>query len=274
MPAPASKIFLLIVILGLMTINAGCSESTDPLWFYSSSGYKLYIQTDEPLSNVTFYLPLPVKNGKPLLGASELTPSIFKKGNYSVELGALPPEMNIPGVYVLPDNPTLWLKIHTDMIYPNASYVDYSIEVSNRTELNSPLLFSNTVNPLGNQSVFLPKINFSFPAPVRITPTYLYWIEYAPIKIPQQIPLYTEYSASLSAHVEIFSDIGVSNTWKENKFDSNVWNDYDDNFDWHNTGSSHGWQIANGEFTAAEGIYPNLSDPLWQKVLNGTPTGT
>lgn len=158
------------------------------------------------------------------------------------------------------------------MIPDTPQHIQYDIEPSNRTSVKSPQLFSDTVNPLGNQSVFLPKINFSSPASVRIKPTYPYWIEYAPIKIPQQIPLYVEYTASPSAHVEIFSDIGVSNTWKE-KYDENVWNDYEDYFDWHHTGASHGWQIANGEFTAADGIYPNLSHPLWQNVLNGTASG-
>lgn len=86
MPAPASKSFLLLVIIGLITITAGCSESVEPRLFHSSSGYKLHIQTDEPLSNVTFYIPLPVKNGTPVVGAAELTPGVFERNNFSIEI--------------------------------------------------------------------------------------------------------------------------------------------------------------------------------------------
>jgi hypothetical protein len=48
------------------------------------------------------------------------------------------------------------------------------------------------------------------------------------------------------------------------------WNDYENQFDWMHSGPSHGWQIAEGTFTGAEGTYPNYSDPVWENVLNET----
>jgi hypothetical protein len=267
-----SDFFLFVVIVVLM-ISAGCSESADPRLFHTSIGYNLHIQTNEQISNMTCYIPLPVKNGMPMMGEIELTPGIFEKNNVSAEFVESPPGMDLMGLYTLPNNSPVWLKIQSDHLNPDTpQHIQYDIELSNRTAEKSPLMFSDTVNPLGNQSVFLPKIHFASPVVVKITPTHPYWIQYTTIKSPQQIPVYAEYSASPSTHVEIFSKIGLSNTWKE-EYDNYVWNDYDDYFDWQHTGPSQGWQIANGEFTAAEGIYPNLSDPLWQNVLNASAIG-
>jgi len=55
--------------------------------------------------------------------------------------------------------------------------------------------------------------------------------------------------------------------WNRTK---NAGNNYEDQSDWMHTGPSHGWQIDEGKFVAAEGRYPNLTDPVWQKVQNET----
>ncbi len=272
MHVPISDFFLFVIIAGLM-ISAGCSESVDPRLFYTSTEYNLHIQTSEQISNVTFYVPLPVKNGIPVMGETELTPGIFEKNIVSAGFIQSPPGIDLQGVYTFPNNSPVWLKIHTDYLDPDSpQHIQYNIELLNRNAQKSPLVFSDTVNPLSNQSVFLPKIYFSPSAAVRITPAHPYWIQYTTVKSPQKIPVYAEYFASPSAHIEIFSKIDGGNGWKE-EYDNYVWNDYDDYFDWQHTGPSHGWQLANGEFTAAEGIYPNLSDPLWQNVLNASASG-
>ena len=156
--------------------------------------------------------------------------------------------------------------------YDNPGYTTtykYDIEQSNRTSVKSPQLFSDTVDPFGNQSVFLPKINFSFPASVRIKPTYPSLIEYAPIKIPQQIPLYVEYTASPSAHVEIFSDIGVSNSGKKNtmRMCGMIMR-----IILIGTAPVHLMVGRSGMETVLRLMesLSNLSHPLWQNVLNGT----
>jgi acyl-CoA synthetase (AMP-forming)/AMP-acid ligase II len=58
----------------------------------------------------------------------------------------------------------------------------------------------------------------------------------------------------------------VLNRWKHHE--DTVENFYADSYSWFHTGDAHGWQIANGLYGAAEGPYPNLSSPVWQKVLN------
>jgi hypothetical protein len=61
----------------------------------------------------------------------------------------------------------------------------------------------------------------------------------------------------------------VGNTWIE-KNDESGGSSYWDKFDWNHAGPSHGWQVAEGDFIAAEGSYPDYSHPVWQKVLNET----
>jgi hypothetical protein len=74
---------------------------------------------------------------------------------------------------------------------------------------------------------------------------------------------------SLNPRLIHVDQVRVSNSWKE-KYDESGWNDYVDNFNWEHTGPSYGWQVAEGDFIAAEGSYPDYSHPVWQKVLNET----
>ena len=277
MPEDLSKFFLCIIIFGLITISPGCSEfSINPRYFYTSCEYSLHINANEPMSNVTFYIPLPVKKGTPVMGDVQLTSDFFKKNNVTVEFVKSPPDLDIPELYRIPDNPPLWVKIQADRLSPDVPqgarpgiYRAYLVEISNSTEQKSPLAFSDTVYPLENQSVFMPKIHFSAPTVTQTIQKRPYEIYYSPVSIPQQIPLYAEYFASPTARVEIFSNIRVDNSWKE-KYDESGGNDYEDKFDWMHTGPIDGWQVAEGTFIAAEGSYPNVSDPVWQKMLNET----
>jgi|WetSurMetagenome_2_1015567.scaffolds.fasta_scaffold24249_2 hypothetical protein len=280
MPDPALRIFSCLVILGLIALCAGCSEDIDPRLFRTSCGYTLHINTNEPISNATFYIPLPVKNGTPMMGDILLTLGNFEKDNFSIEFVDSPPNLNVSGLYTRPDNPPLWIKIHADTLsprlppdaHPAGFYRAYSIDMVNTTYENSPLAFPDTVYPLENRSVFMPKLHFSSPAVTQIEKKAPYKKYYSPVSIPQQIPVYAEYSASPTTRVEIYSSISLGNYWKE-KYDESGGNDYDDNFDWMHTGPSHGWQVAEGEFIAAKGTYPDYSHPVWRKVLNETGNG-
>jgi hypothetical protein len=111
-----------------------------------------------------------------------------------------------------PENLPVWVKIHTDQLLSIKSGDEYSIRISNRTRQKSPLAFSDTIYPLENQSIFMPKLQFSSPPVTQIKSTESYHIAYSPIKISQQIPVYAEYSASPTAFVEIFSQNGRSNS--------------------------------------------------------------
>ncbi|KUL00688.1 MAG: Uncharacterized protein XE11_2377 [Methanomicrobiales archaeon 53_19] len=96
-----------------------------------------------------------------------------------------------------------------------------------------------------------------------------YDYQLTPIEVSQQIPIYAEYSASPTTRVTISSTISGANVWKEG-YDAWISNSYADYYSWYHYGDSHGWQTARGTYEAAEGVYPKLSHPVWQEVLNRT----
>lgn len=90
--------------------------------------------------------------------------------------------------------------------------------------------------------------------------------EYLPVNVNQKVMLYADYSASPSTWVNIYSQVIVQNTWNQH-WDTRE-NFYGDSYSWFHTGDSHNWQIAKGLFGGAGRDYPNLTSPVWQKVLN------
>ncbi len=66
--------------------------------------------------------------------------------------------------------------------------------------------------------------------------------------------------------VNIYSQMIVMNSWKHRE--DTLQNFYADSFSWFHTGAAHGWQIAKGLYGSAKGPYPNLTSPVWRKVLN------
>jgi len=278
MPANAPRLFSCLAIIGLITLCAGCSvPEIDPRYFHTEREYSLHINSNEPLSNATFYIPLPVKNGIPLAGNGSLTADVFARDNVSVEFVRSPPVPDIPGLYTVPYNPPLWVKIHADVLTPAIppgakpeGYARaYAVDISNLSNPESPLAFPDTIYPLETGPVFLPKINFSAQPVTQTRGMRSHELYYTPVVIMQEIPIFAEYSASPSTTVEVFSKIDMSNSWSEG-YDEYGMNEYREHFAWFHSGPSSGWQVAQGEFVAAEGSYPDYSNPVWQEVLNKT----
>ncbi len=254
----------------MLCFITGCSEfDINPRMFSSYVDYDLSIRVSEKISNATFYLPLPVKNNTPMINSILLDERQFQKDNISIEFVQYPPGIDMSDLNPL-NNQSWFLKITAETIVPDHSgEPEYDIEIENIISPESPLLFSNTFSPIVNESVFLPKLNFSPTEPMKSAPKSQYWFEYTPIKVQQKIPVYADYSASRSTRVEIYSSIHSSNSWKE-KYDESGSNSYDDVYSWHQVGEVHGWQTAEGTYEVAKGIYPNLDHPVWLKVINTT----
>jgi len=268
--------FCMAICLIALILAAGCCEfEINPRSFLSYYTYDLKIYTTGPITDVTFYLPLPVKHGVPRVGLNVLHESDFAGNNLSVEIVASPPGLNLTGAYPIIDNEPRYLKISTDRVYLNKTQDGpYLIEIDNLTWLESPLSFADTVNPYFNETVFLPKLNFALPAqtegiPVNSTSTTSYDYQSTPIEVRQQVPIYAEYSASPSTRVDISSSISGDNSWRE-RCDGGAGNSYVDYYSWYHSGDSRGWQTASGMYKAARGEYPNFSHPVWQEVLNRT----
>ena len=81
----------LVLCTALSLACAGCISNPTPRAFSTNTDYKLQILSTEPLYNVTFYLPLPVKNGTPMAGPLVLTKEYFAQGNVSVDIVRSPP---------------------------------------------------------------------------------------------------------------------------------------------------------------------------------------
>jgi hypothetical protein len=142
----------------------------------------------------------------------------------------------------------------------------YEVNIYKRIQHNNPRLFFNTHYPIGNESVILPKFDFSPPSPVREEGRFSAdKIGYRYVITTQSIPVYTDYSASPSAEVSVFVSIEGYNEWRQGT--ASIGNHYREYIYQEQRGESHGWQVARGDFIPAVGIYPDYSNPIWQGVM-------
>jgi hypothetical protein len=268
---PRILIISSVVFLISLTLIAGCTQNPVPGSFRTHYEYKIQVVSNEPITNATFYLPLPVKKGIPTVGPVELGQIDFQKENYSVDIVRDAPGLNLTGTYPVQNNEPRFLKITTNGSDPDAEQnYAYAVAMDNFTKPDMPFSFIDTAYAMINESVILPKRLSSSPVPVAMTnKTSTQWITYTEIDIPQTIPIYASYDASSSATVTISSDIRIMNEWHQED-DSWGSNDYWEYFEWSHTGASRGWQTASGLFRAARGVYPNLEHPAWQKFKNRT----
>ena len=213
-----------------------------------------------------------------MIGTIHLDKSQFEKDNFSIDFVQSPPGINLNGTYPVPNNQPWFLKITAHRVNPYSTQTaEYDIKIDNSSDSTSPLIFLNTLYPVGNESVFLPKLDFSPPSRERISSRSPEWIEYSPIYVPQKTLIYADYSALPTTRVEIFSYILDANFWMEpvtpgivNTGIDGGGNYYVDSYSWDHGGESHGWQMANGGFSSPDAVYPNLDHPIWQKMMHQT----
>lgn len=264
LPYPAICLLLCVTLVITCT---GCISDSTPRMFSTNVDYKFQVLSTGPLTNVTLYVPLPVKNGTPVAGTFVLTKQYFSQENISLDFVRSPPGMNPDWTSPVPGATPLFLKIHADWFYPNkTNNIEYSFFYENRTVLDFPLAFPDTIYPFDNQSVFLQKINYLREEPVQIASKDQDLIVYKDVDVNQKVMLYADYSASPSTWVNIYSQVLVQNKWDEH-WDTRE-NFYADSYSWFHTGDSHGWQVAKGIFIGASGDYPNFTSPAWQNMLD------
>jgi len=265
-----SSIILISIILTTILIFAGCLVSLSyPTFLGTNNEYTLEIQTNIPLHNATFYLPLPVKNDTPTVGNRLLYPSDFKKEGYSVTFARFLPEIKLNATqtreYWVPGNDPCFVRIHADL-WPNGSY--YVDIVNGTNNLISPALFANTLYPVGNESIFLPKLDFSPAQPVKKSKLNPFsdWVEYTNQTTRQATWIYADYSTDSQTSVTIYTRIRGSNYWLDD-YDTSIGNHYQDSFYEGLTGENRGVYFMTGDFTAGNMLYPDLSSPKWQRFI-------
>jgi hypothetical protein len=239
--------------------------------FSTSYEFEIDIRTTEPITNATFYLPVPVKNGVPTVGNKLLTAQDFQKPNYSVSLEKSPPGLNLSGAYPAPGNSPWYVRIHADRITHDDEYL---ISIYDSLKVDNPLLFANTITPFGNESVIFPKYEFSLNPPVQTKARSPHRIEYETGSSPQKTWFYADYTGSSSTNLQLIISLDSTNSWKEG-WDAWIANSYSDRFHWDTRSDrqSLGWVMAEGRFNTGGGVYPNLSDPEWQHVIQQSQQG-
>ena len=255
-------IVLVLIILSLSVISCCLSSQYQRRAFSSSSQYELTISTDKPIHNLTFFLPLPERNDTPQVGQIPISRSEFERLNISAEIVKSASDND---KIDSPLREAYWFVIiQMDSLSPTEQYY---VEISDyHTGLIPPVEFIQTLTPINNESVILPKMNFSYSNPcphVQQVQSYLYYDEE---RIPQETVIFADYVASPSTKLFMaFSQDGM-NQWREG-YDDWRGNSYIDSFVWEHEGSTHGWYPVKGTFRAGIGSYPNPFHPEWQNLL-------
>ena len=263
-------VILLVLCAVLLTLGTGCLSTSDyPKFLFSKYEYILEIHTNAPLYNATFYIPLPVTDSGPMVGSRPLSSDDFPQEGYTITFTKSPPIWNPIDIktreYSVPANEPWFVQIHADY-WSNGSY---NVNIVNSTNyLISPALFAHTLYPVGNESILLPKLDFSPPQPVKKSTLNPFsdWVEYANQTTRQSTWIYADYSTDSQTSVTIYTRIRGSNYWLDD-YDTSIGNHYQDSFYEGLNGESHGVYVMTGNFTAGNMIYPDISSPKWQRFI-------
>jgi hypothetical protein len=257
-------LFLCCGLLILFLVYSGCTNDLDLRMFGTSAIYDLSIQANETITNVTLFIPLPVKDGKPMVGQRILQESDFKKNGFEVSFIRNPPNLDtIKDRLFVPGEDAWFLRISSDKM---DKINQYEMRIENIVEVSNPLMFVNTLYPIGNASTFFPKKGFTSQSITKVDSNRTTHLSYSEVQIPHQTVLYADFIANPSGMVEISSNIRYRNEWKE-YYDSWVGNSYSEYITWDHTGEAHGWYQARDTLYAARGVYPNLTSPEWKEVI-------
>ncbi|MDD3621874.1 MAG: Yip1 family protein [Methanofollis sp.] len=233
---------LVLFFIALFVVFSNIPEG--PSYLSTRYTYDLSIQTQTPIENVTFLLPVPTYHDRPAIGSEPITDTF-----YSDRL----PE-NVTSTLVQVDG-RYYLRLTT----PSMDAGDeISLHYQNRTSLDKEVdpeavpQMINTLHPFGNESLFAPAQGLTpvggLGAPGEgkahgTDPGFSY---------SYTIPVYAHYENGVQ--VEIASDIEGVNSWAE-YFDAWMSNWYSDRYSLTITGEPEGWTSAEGTVVAGAGVY-------------------
>jgi hypothetical protein len=247
-------LIIILVVVGYFVFYPNFVKAMQPASFGSSNTYRLSIGTDGQLFNVTFIIPLPVRNGIPAVGILNLTESMFEKGGYRASFIQLGGDQ--------------FLRLTEDTVLPNIEYevtygdnnlrteyskLGYIVEYENAKDYP---YWINTRQPAENETIFLPKNNITRQEPA--TPTYSTGsgIRFNPVLLRYQTNIYAEFDTASETLVRIFASTEGQNSWVE-EFGASRGNSYSDYYQESFSGPARGWHLANGELKSGEGKYLN-----------------
>jgi hypothetical protein len=272
-------IILVTCSLVILMIIVGCTDSFNPRLFSSKYKYDIQIQSDSPLHNVTFFIPVPVKDGIPTAGNQNLTADDFRQPGISVTLNQSPPGLDLTGAALLHNYNPWFVVIRADELAPmNGSSAVYGIQKDFFVQHSRLANYRIVPNPVGSESLIVPKFNFTWKDP-QVKEVQKYIIRYKPYQVPQQTLIFADYQTSPSAQVKISFSYSGENHWRE-AYDDTYINSYQESFSGQFNGEKHGWYSVPGVIQSkpfpgesqsyAFEEYPNMTSPKWQEVLNQT----
>lgn len=247
-------IIVIILGIGLCLLDTGTQTPKSisqycgyVLLIYTSNSGAGDTQTNSSLNsirNITLLIPLPHRNGEPLVMDQKLTSELFRqysietiKGNATSSFESTPPLDYV----IISGNGTPMVQIKGD---PGTTISSFRMEfkesrkVEDGTSLSELQRTLNTLMPLGNSSVF--------PLEEQCTSGSVSSCSYS-------MPVFVSFDTNSNTSLTIYSVIGCRNEW----WHGSSWtgNSYGDHYRLDVKGSAHGWYSASGTLTGGEGIY-------------------
>lgn len=232
-------LFLVILVVFVsvgsypLIINYAYKSSLSSTYSYSCS-----ITTDTPLTNVTLFIPLPVK-------ASGSSPVVERIGKNDVS--GIPHDWD---AVIYGDEQATFLKITTGRI-GDLSSAGSPENITLNVRVKSPDLI-DTRAPLKNDAVFRP-VQDSHGAECPVLPAN---VTFTPSCSEYTTTLYARYDAPQSGTVTIRGDLDAVNTWSVFHPD---YNEYRNSFTATLSGNASGWVPAPAWIESGIGSYDTPS---------------
>lgn len=278
--------FLIVIVLVLLASAgllswwlAGAEQRMYENTYGSAYTYRINIHADGNLSNVTFYLPIPVKDNSspiaddiiqnkfntidPAWGGDIFVNEIKDTSNYHIikddppwdyslvytehgpmlSIKAKTITLRYPSSIVIPDgNSTPENRFAVSGEFPDPYLEPLSVYLCARVPSESSI---NTRYPIGNETVLLPKYDLNIAPPDEYLLRNKQGVLY-------DSRMYAHYDSGNDTRVNISIKFDASNSWWTGGSQSNS---FHDELSSHLIGPQDTWVIANGTLVSGDGVY-------------------
>lgn len=237
-------IVIIVVLILFLFIQGGMSGDSSVMSAYN---FRIVINTDSKLENLTFYTPLPLFNNESKLGEQAIIQSMESSEGWNLSMietehGTM---LKFTAIELVPElNQLVELDPSDDSPTGEGhSFTRGTIKVSVSM---APDNIIDTRNATDNEPILFPKYNMilsDYPHPSSGIP---------PKTQRYESFIYADYIASPDANVEICVTLEGWNEWWKG---GSAYNVYRDRICTTVTGEKHGWIPVTGEIVEGEGRY-------------------
>jgi hypothetical protein len=244
-----------IGIIIVLVVAAGLwSYHTDKLYkesYMSDYNYRITLETDSALKDLTLYIPLPLFKEESKIGAEIIAGNVSKTDdwNFSIVETVHGKMLKITAKEFIPEYHSLPIPIEPgkepkELPKPNISDT-FSKETPVLTSKEITVMLHayhniDSKNPIGNEPLLSPKYNitlssYDVPYPEGWTPPTVHKYESC---------VYADYTASSSAKISVYVMLEGRNSWWVYGWS---FNDFTDRIEATITGEQRGWLIVTGK---------------------------